>query len=111
MRTAGHRLSSTLGASPRPRKSVKTEMALQMNKGAAADSAQLSYLERPQRRSARQEPADIVELTRQVDRDALIPPCPVELDPVLIIHRSHPGQPPGHGRALIGGGLAQGQRD
>jgi hypothetical protein len=62
------------GAAPRPREAVEPEVALQVDEPLARDVADLLDLERPQRRAARAEPLDVVEVARDVDRNALVPP-------------------------------------
>jgi hypothetical protein len=57
-----------------------------MDQAAPRYAAHLRWFKRPQAGPAREEAANVVELTSQVNRHPLVPPRTVEPDSVLIVH-------------------------
>ena len=60
-------------------------MALQVHEGAPVDRAELRDLKRIEPLVAGDEPLDVVELADEVVGDGVVPPRPVEPDPIRLV--------------------------
>jgi hypothetical protein len=71
------------GPAPGPGQGVQADVAHQVQQALPAHVADLPRFERAQRVLSRQEPGNVVEPVRGVHRCPLVPPGPVEPQPVV----------------------------